>query len=352
MNCWLLLWFTALSCLGKSSSDDTSTGFTVCQKKDHVVSCQYQNLSKVPDLPMLETETIDLSHNSIKALTEESLLNFSSLQHLDVSYNQLKTITSGALAHLTNLRMLFLANNHLGRSFSSGLETFSQLKKLKVLNLSENFWDSDTVSQHLKNLSSLEKIHLSGNLLMKLTPDMFCGMQLLKYIFLEKNYITEITVGSFECLANLVELNLAMNSLSCISNFHLPKLQVLNLSRNGIEFFMTDENEDEHHLQVLDLSHNRRAGVSRWKDRQESLHKGILEDVKHYHQPWESLAYDQSNGEGSVRMMTNKLRGFVRKTQRQSGSVREMAETSQQLIYLTLEAPPTLFATESTVHVF
>ncbi|XP_048400636.1 transforming growth factor beta activator LRRC33-like [Stegostoma tigrinum] len=257
MNCWLLLWFTALSCLGKSGSDDTNTGFTVCQKKDHVVSCQYQNLSKVPDLPMLETETIDLSHNSIKALTEESLLNFTSLQHLDVSYNQLKTIMSGALVHLTNLRMLFLANNHLGQSFSSGLETFSQLKKLKVLNLSENFLDSDTVSQHLKNLSSLEKIHLSGNLLMKLTPDMFCGMQLLKYIFLENNYITEITVGSFECLANLVELNLAMNSLSCISNFHLPKLQVLNLSRNGIEFFMTDENEDEHHLQVLDLSHNR-----------------------------------------------------------------------------------------------
>ncbi|GCC22186.1 hypothetical protein chiPu_0000571 [Chiloscyllium punctatum] len=35
------------------------------------------------------------------------------------------------------------------------------------------------------------------------------------------------------------------------------QLQVLNLSRNGIEFFMTDENKEEHHLQVLDLSHNR-----------------------------------------------------------------------------------------------
>ncbi|GCB78824.1 hypothetical protein scyTo_0017789 [Scyliorhinus torazame] len=34
-------------------------------------------------------------------------------------------------------------------------------------------------------------------------------------------------------------------------------LQVLNLSRNGIEFFMTSENEEEYHLQVLDLSHNR-----------------------------------------------------------------------------------------------
>ncbi|XP_072363811.1 transforming growth factor beta activator LRRC33-like [Scyliorhinus torazame] len=206
---------------------------------------------------MAGTKAVDLSHNSLQTLTEESLLNFSSLQYLDVSSNQLKTIASGALTHLTSLRVLILADNHLGRNFSSSDGAFSHLKKLQVLNLSDNYWDSDTVALHLKNLSSLEELHLSGNLLMKLTPEMFCELLFLKYIFLEKNYITEITSGAFECLPNLVELNLAMNSLSCISNFHLPKLQVLNLSRNGIEFFMTSENEEEYHLQVLDLSHNR-----------------------------------------------------------------------------------------------
>ncbi|XP_078066549.1 transforming growth factor beta activator LRRC32-like [Mustelus asterias] len=257
MNSWLFLWFTAVPCLLTSSSGDSQTLITACQTKDHVVSCQYHNLSQVPDLPMAGTKTVDLSHNSIQMLTEESLLNFSSLQHLDVSYNQLKTIASGALAHLTSLRVLVLANNHLGRNFTSSDGAFSRLKELQVLNLSENYWDSDTVTVHLKNLSSLEVLHLSGNLLMKLTPDMFCELLLLKYIFLEKNYITEIAAGAFECLPNLVELNLAMNSLSCISNFNLPKLRVLNLSRNGIEFFITNENEEEYRLQVLDLSHNR-----------------------------------------------------------------------------------------------
>ncbi|XP_078403659.1 transforming growth factor beta activator LRRC32-like isoform X1 [Cetorhinus maximus] len=256
MNPWLLLWFTAAPCLS-TSSNDTKSVVTACQTKDHVVSCQYQNLSKVPDLPMAGTKMVDLSHNSIRTLTEESLLNFGSLQHLDVSYNQLKTIASEALAHLTSLRVLILANNHLHRNFSSTDGAFNQLKRLEVLNLSQNYWDSDTVAPHLKNLSSLKELHLSGNLLMKLTPDMFCGMLFLKYIFLERNYITEITAGTFECLPNLVELNLAMNSLSCISNFHLSKLQVLNLSRNGIEFFITNENEEEYRLHVLDLSHNR-----------------------------------------------------------------------------------------------
>uniref|UniRef100_UPI00398E8A02 transforming growth factor beta activator LRRC32-like n=1 Tax=Pristiophorus japonicus TaxID=55135 RepID=UPI00398E8A02 len=227
------------------------------QVKDHDVSCQYRNLSKVPELPMPGTKKLDLSHNSIRALTEESLLNLSSLQHLDVRCNQLKTIASGALAHLNSLRVLILAHNLLGRNFSSSDGAFSRLKNLQVLDLSENSWDSDTAALHLKNLSSLEKLHLSGNLLMKLTPDMFCGMLFLKYIFLDKNYITEITAGAFECLTDLVELNLAMNSLSCISDFHLSKLQVLNLSRNGIEFFMTSESEEEYQLQVLDLSHNR-----------------------------------------------------------------------------------------------
>ncbi|XP_067904028.1 transforming growth factor beta activator LRRC32-like [Heterodontus francisci] len=257
MNLWLFLWFTAVSCLPTTSSDDTNTVLTVCQTKDHVVSCQYQNLSKVPDLPRPGIKKVDLSHNSIRTLTEKSLLNFSSLQHLDVCCNQLKTIASGALAHLTSLRVFILANNLLGRNFSSSDGAFSHLKKLQVLDLSENYWDSDTVAVHLKSLPSLEKLNLSGNLLMKLTPDMFCGMLFLKYIFLEKNYISEITAGAFECLANLVELNLAMNSLSCISDFRLSKLQVLNLSRNGIEFFRTNESEEVYQLQALDLSHNR-----------------------------------------------------------------------------------------------
>ncbi|XP_069748931.1 transforming growth factor beta activator LRRC32-like [Narcine bancroftii] len=257
MNLWLFLWFMAASCLPTTGINDTNHVLNVCRTKAQDVSCQYRNLTKVPDLSVLAIKKLDLSHNSIKMLTEESLLNFSSLEHLDICCNRLKTIAPSALGHLNKLRVLILSNNLLNRNFSLGIGVFSLLKKLKVLHLSENYWDSDTVARHLKNLSSLQELHLSGNLLMKLSPDMFCGMQSLKYISLEGNYITEISVGAFECLADLVELNLAMNSLSCISDFQLSRLKVLNMSRNGIEFFMTNENEEEYQLQVLDLSHNR-----------------------------------------------------------------------------------------------
>ncbi|XP_051878285.1 transforming growth factor beta activator LRRC32-like [Pristis pectinata] len=257
MNLWLFLWFMAASWLPATGINDTNAVLNVCRMKDHDVSCQYRNLTKVPELSLLPIKRLDLSHNSIRALTEESLLNLSSLQYLDVCCNQLKTIAPGALGHLSKLRVLILSNNLLKRNFSSGNGAFSLLKRLKVLHLSKNYWDSDTVAQHLKNLSSLEELSLSGNLLMKLTADMFCGMQSLKYISLEGNYITEISTGTFECLADLVVLNLAMNSLACISDFHLSKLKVLNISRNGIEFFITSEKDEEYQLQVLDLSHNR-----------------------------------------------------------------------------------------------
>ncbi|XP_055499375.1 transforming growth factor beta activator LRRC32-like [Leucoraja erinacea] len=246
------------TCLLTTATNDTSTELSICRtQKGHDVSCQNRNLTEVPDLSLPAIRKLDLSHNSIGALTEESLLTLGSLRHLDVSNNQLKTITSGALGHLSKLRELNLSNNLLTRNFSSGSGAFSLLYKLKVLHLSDNYWDSDTVAQQLKNLSSLEELHLSGNLLMKLTADTLCGMQSLKHVALERNYITEISAGTFECLAHLDELNLAMNSLSCISDFHLSKLKVLNISRNGIEFFMTNVSDDEYQLRELDLSHNR-----------------------------------------------------------------------------------------------
>ncbi|XP_059832615.1 transforming growth factor beta activator LRRC32-like [Hypanus sabinus] len=257
MDLWLFLWFMAVSYLLTNGINETYAVFTVCPMKNHDVSCQYRNLTKVPDLSLLTIKKLDLSYNSIAALTEESLLNLSSLQYLDVCCNQLKTIASGALGHLHKLRVLVLSNNLLSRNFSSGNGAFRLLKKLKVLHLSKNYWDSDTVAEHLKNLSSLEELNLSGNILVKLTADMLCGMQSLKYISLEGNYITEISAGTFECLADLVELNLAMNSLACISDFHLSQLKVLNMSRNGIEFFITNRTDEEYQIQVLDLSHNR-----------------------------------------------------------------------------------------------
>lgn len=50
--------------------------------------------------------------------------------------------------------------------------------------------------------------------------------------------VMDIGDGAFEP-ARLVHLNLSRNSLTCISDFSLPQLQVLDLSCNSIEAFQT-----------------------------------------------------------------------------------------------------------------
>uniref|UniRef100_A0A663EXL1 Leucine rich repeat containing 32 n=1 Tax=Aquila chrysaetos chrysaetos TaxID=223781 RepID=A0A663EXL1_AQUCH len=67
----------------------------------------------------------------------------------------------------------------------------------------------------------------------------------------------EIEKGAFEALEELEVVNLALNSLHCISGFSLTQLRVLNLSHNALELFVSEEAAEPYLLQVLDLSHNR-----------------------------------------------------------------------------------------------
>uniref|UniRef100_A0A4W3K662 Uncharacterized protein n=1 Tax=Callorhinchus milii TaxID=7868 RepID=A0A4W3K662_CALMI len=226
-------------------------------RKYYEASCQHRNLSVVPSLQIPGIKKLDLSYNAIRTLSVKSLRNLSSLRHLDISFNQVGSIEPGALENLGQLRVLILANNQLGKNFSSNDGAFSSLTRLRELDLTGNGLDNEMVTLYLKTLPSLARLGLSANKLTRLTPEMFCGMRGLRQVHLERNSITEISAGTFECLVHLTELNLAMNSLACVSEFRLPELRLLNLSRNAIEFFGASEDLFRYQLQVLDLSHNR-----------------------------------------------------------------------------------------------
>uniref|UniRef100_A0A8D0GZJ9 Leucine-rich repeat-containing protein 32 n=1 Tax=Sphenodon punctatus TaxID=8508 RepID=A0A8D0GZJ9_SPHPU len=67
----------------------------------------------------------------------------------------------------------------------------------------------------------------------------------------------EIEEGTFETLKHLINLNLSMNSITCISDFSLKQLKILDLSKNNIESFHTTESEEEYNLTWLDLHENK-----------------------------------------------------------------------------------------------
>ncbi|XP_015206943.2 transforming growth factor beta activator LRRC32-like [Lepisosteus oculatus] len=228
-----------------------------CQKNRLTeVFCSYSSFSSVPlDLDRT-VKKLDLSYNAITNISWEATNSLRSLQELDISFNHLHLITGTAFENLAQLRVLSLAGNYLNDNVQTTAKAFQALRTLKVLDVSFNSLDSNTVGLYLQNLSSLEQLLLVGNSMTKLTHTVFKGTPHLKNINLENNNILEIEQGTFESLTRLTKLNMAMNNLACICDFALKQLKVLNLSRNSIEFFITNENEDVYQLEILDLSFN------------------------------------------------------------------------------------------------
>ncbi|XP_053896559.1 transforming growth factor beta activator LRRC32-like [Malaclemys terrapin pileata] len=253
---YLLLWLLP-SVLKAQPSAEVSPKPLPCQQSSVQVSCQGLGLRTFPEKLGHGVKQLDLSDNFIQNLTESCTSKLGQLEHLNMHFNQLATVSEMALTHLTHLHSLLLAANHLDRNYFTNGRAFGSLRNLKVLDLSANNLDSDMAAWYFSKLTSLKKLDLSWNKMTRLPGSIFQGTLKLREINLNNNYITEIEEGAFEALLNLKVVNLAMNSLHCISGFSLTQLQVLNLSYNALEFFVTEERKEHYQLQVLDLSHNK-----------------------------------------------------------------------------------------------
>lgn len=91
---------------------------------------------------------------------------------------------------------------------------------------------------------------------MRLDDSVFEGLEHLRELDLQRNYIFEIEGGAFDGLTELRHLNLAYNNLPCIVDFRLTQLRFLNVSYNILEWFLAAKEEATFELEMLDLSHN------------------------------------------------------------------------------------------------
>ncbi|KAJ6663175.1 hypothetical protein lerEdw1_010311, partial [Lerista edwardsae] len=176
-----------------------------------------------------DVERIDLAHNSIASLAGEDTAGLAHLEHLDLSSNQLQAVAERAMESLVRLRSLRLAANRLARHHLANGRAFRALGRLEVT------W-------------------LSGGL--------FRGVPRLRELNLKNNGLVAIEEGALEGLRDLRVLDLALNSLRCVSGFRLPQVRVLNLSYNALESFAAGgEARAAPQLRTLDLSHNRLASL-------------------------------------------------------------------------------------------
>lgn len=197
---------------------------------------------------------LDLSTNFIRQL---HTLALPYLEQLDLSSNQLDLISERAFETVTRLEGLNLSRNVLSNNFASSSKALQSISQLRTLDLSVNALGDDAAERFLRNKPFLDQLWMTGNVLTRLSQNLFNESKRLRYVALDNNMISVIEQGTFEPLSKLETINLAKNNLAFICDFKLNHVKHLNLSGNSIEFFVTHEDSKLYRLETLDLSHNK-----------------------------------------------------------------------------------------------
>lgn len=213
-------------------------------------------LTSVPARLPDNIEELQLNYNQIQTLQHNSL-SYPALNTLSLVWNNLEKLEFNTFQKSKLLESLNLANNNLHIGYHETSHALKALPRLRVLDLSENKLNEEMAAALLQNLTSLEYLNLSGNLLRRLDETSFRDLHQLKELDLQRNIMFEIE-AAFDSTPKLQRLNLAFNSLPCLYDFHMTQLVVLNASHNFIEWFITrpDQN-DTFQLETIDLSHNK-----------------------------------------------------------------------------------------------
>ncbi|XP_007566649.1 transforming growth factor beta activator LRRC33 [Poecilia formosa] len=231
--------------------------YSPCKLVQKAALCNNGSLSSVPERLSGNLEELQLNYNQIKTLHNVSFLRYPSLITITLACNGLEKVQSNVFRDSQLLENLNLANNNINIGFEETSLALRTLPSLRFLDLSENKLTDEMASTLLQNLSSLEYLNLSGNLLQRLDETSFRDLHNLKDLDLQRNIMFEID-SAFGSNPKLQRLNLAFNYLPCLTDFHMTQLVVLNASYNFIEWFISRQDlNDTFQLETLDLSNNR-----------------------------------------------------------------------------------------------
>ncbi|KAM4544316.1 transforming growth factor beta activator LRRC33 [Fundulus diaphanus] len=226
-----------------------------CQLVQKTAVCNNGKLSSMPELPPENLEELQLNYNQIKTL--QDILQYPSLITISLACNGLEKVQPNVFQNSKSLENLNFANNNINIGYEETSAALRKLHALRFLDLSENELNDEMAFSLLQNLSSLEYLNLSGNLLRRLDETSFSDLHNLKDLDLQRNRMFEID-SAFGSNPKLQRLNLAFNYLPCLTDFNMTQLVVLNASYNSIEWFISRQDLNEtFQLETLDLSNNR-----------------------------------------------------------------------------------------------
>jgi Leucine-rich repeat (LRR) protein len=179
------------------------------------VKCSYLHLSYIPLSRPDSVQALDLSHNVIRTLRNDSFPNYIRLSTLILSYNELEDIQLNAFAGLRTIRTIDLSHNKLKSIYP---EIFSSNPKLEFLYLSSNpLTDLPSQSPILVS-DSVSRLDLSSCSLTKINPLTFSRLPRLFNLDLRSNLLQSVSVRTLEDLPDLKTVQLANNPWNCSCN--------------------------------------------------------------------------------------------------------------------------------------
>ncbi|KFB50466.1 AGAP007060-PA-like protein [Anopheles sinensis] len=192
---------------------------------------------------------LDLSNNRLRKLSDDAFLKMNSLHTLNMDNNLLDVVPS-VITKLPNLKMLSLKNNNINSTALDG-----HAEKLWLLRLSNN------AINHIifKSYPNLIKLYLDGNRIKAIPENTFSQTRKLNVLDLAENQLTGPLEESFFNY-NINELRLDGNPLGHITNTSFAGLdrfvEVLSLKNTNL----SDLGDNPfHHIDImkkLDLSGN------------------------------------------------------------------------------------------------
>ncbi|KAG7216751.1 hypothetical protein INR49_021148 [Caranx melampygus] len=142
--------------------------------------CNNFKLSSVPSGLPHNIEELQLNYNHVQTLHDDSLLLYPSLKTLSLACNGLEKVESNTFENSELLENLNLANNNLHIGYQETSYALKRIPGLRALDLSENKLSDEQVATLLQNLTSLEYLNLSGNILLRLDETSFRDLHQLK----------------------------------------------------------------------------------------------------------------------------------------------------------------------------